>query len=90
MKTNALTTIETDTEILVNSLLSHSQLIEFGKKQIKLLKKAKVGKYLTFNNGLTISKSKTTRDDLKVRTELVFFKNGKKIGMYVLRDFHRV
>ena len=90
MNTNALTTLETNNDLLILTALNKEQALSFARNEVKTLKKAKVGKHITFSNGLTVMKDKTTRDDLKVRTELAFFKNGKKIGMYVLRDFHRV
>jgi hypothetical protein len=80
----ALRKIETNTEILVNPLHSHTQLIEFGKKQIELLRKAKADKYIEFGNGLTIMKGKLTTENLKVKTYFCYFMNDKPIGKKII------
>jgi|APSaa5957512535_1039671.scaffolds.fasta_scaffold176602_2 hypothetical protein len=96
MNQNALDVLVTEkrntSEELYLSVLTKEDKLQRAREMVKAVKNGKDGANLTFPNGLTMSKSKVTGNNVGfVKTLVRYFKDDKPFGRsYVVRDFYRV
>lgn len=95
MNENSLSVLVTQTskaeEHMFLAALNKEGQLEAARRMVKAVIKGKAGGNILFPNGLMMSKFSIQRDDLKVKTQIEFWVNDKRVSKsYTVRDFHRV